>query len=182
MTGCGGRISRAHCLACGRSWEAAVLPLLQFCSLCHSLSMRQVTTQRHKLPIISSSSSKHILCSHVTTSIAVNHRLLKRNIIHYICSPTWFLEVYILARYKIMSGQVSTHDNVYSSQLYNAAPLGNWANQSLPYSLIMPSTWLGNDKYQFLSHRFKCDGDRWGPVRWYQIQSVRETPSESPIV
>ena len=77
----------------------------------------------------------------------------------------------ILVTSKIISGQVPTCDIAHSWQLYSAFPLRDqtartrsWYPTQLHYPdkeptsifliLITPITWLGSDKYQFLSHWF----------------------------
>ena len=76
----------------------------------------------------------------------------------YVCNL--FVVVLHLATPKVISGQVLTCDSVQSWWLYSAAPLGDqtwycyWSHypDTEPTStcpiLIMPSTWLGSDKYQ----------------------------------
>ena len=73
---------------------------------------------------------------------------------------------YILATSRFISGWVPTFGNAHSWWLYTAAPLGNQAISTISWYptpshypnteptspchiLIMPSSWLGSDKYQF---------------------------------
>ena len=102
--------------------------------------------------------------------LAVCRLLMPPPVIHILArdSPTsvgWLdVEFYVLATF-----MVPTCDNAHSWQLFSAALLGEWATSTMtlyhtksyyldtePTSpcpiLIMPSTWLGSDKYQFLSH------------------------------
>ena len=96
----------------------------------------------------------------------------------YSASPLFVsLLSYLLATSKVISGWVPTCDSVHSWRLYSAAPLGNqfistktWYSTpshhpdteptSHCHILIMPSTWLWRDMYQFykslvwLDHRF----------------------------
>ena len=84
--------------------------------------------------------------------------------------PGWFLEVYVLATFKAISGWVPTCDSVHSWWLNNAAPLGDEVVSTMIWyptqthspdtkltspscNLIMLSAWLGGDKYK-LSHWF----------------------------
>ena len=80
----------------------------------------------------------------------------------------WLLEFYILATFKVISGWVLICGSTKSWQLYSTAPLGNEATDNMIQdptqahypdteptslaSLIMPSAWLGGNKYTFLSH------------------------------
>ena len=78
--------------------------------------------------------------------------------------------VYVPARSKVISWQILTcdSDSTHSWQLYSAAPLGDQATSTMTSSwyplrsyypnieetspcpiLIMPSAWLGSDKYQY---------------------------------
>ena len=80
-----------------------------------------------------------------------------------------FLLVYVLATSIVTSGRVLTCDSAYSWQLYSAGTLGNQAVSTMTTQshypdtdpnnpctiLIMPSSWLGSDKYQLhISHWF----------------------------
>ena len=71
---------------------------------------------------------------------------------------------YILPTSMVISGWVLTFDCTRSWWLYSAAKhhdwishsvtlSWHWAYQSLPYHIIMPSVWLGSNKYQFLNRR-----------------------------
>ena len=77
----------------------------------------------------------------------------------------WSLGFYNLATSKVISGWIPT----CAVPLYNAAPLGDEAVSTMTWCpiqshfpgngptsshpiLIMPSVWLGSDKYQFVSH------------------------------
>ena len=111
------------------------------------------------------------LCDVVILIVWTNQTL------HIHTSQTWFhllfltclfvylLLFYILPTSKVTSGQVPTCDSAHSSQLYNAAPLGNlaisimiWYPTKAHYPdteptspipiLIMLSSWLGSDKYK----------------------------------
>ena len=81
----------------------------------------------------------------------------------------WLLKVYILATSKFISGQVPTCDSAHSWLRYSTTALGdqaastmNWYHTQWHYPdtestshcpvLIMPSAWLGSDKYQVLTH------------------------------
>ena len=76
------------------------------------------------------------------------------------------LLLYILATSEVISGRVPTCDSAHSRRLYSATQLGNQAVSTMTWYptqshyhntdltspcpiLIMPSTWLGSDKYQF---------------------------------
>ena len=75
------------------------------------------------------------------------------------------MEFYVLATYKVISGQVLTCDSVHCWWLYSASPASQSRPPALWYpipshypdteltrpcpSIIMLSAWLGSDKYQF---------------------------------
>ena len=111
-----------------------------------------------------------------------------------ITSSGWLLGLYILAISKVILGWVFTCDSVHSWQLYSAVPLGDqvastWPNTILSHYpdteptspcpiLIMPSAWLGSDKYQFLSH-WSDSTSIWNP--WSpKIGEGRSTPLAIP--
>ena len=73
---------------------------------------------------------------------------------------------YVLATSNVISGWILTCDSSHSWWLYSAAPLGQQTASTMTWNLfqsyypdneptspcpilIMPSTWLGSDKYQF---------------------------------
>ena len=82
---------------------------------------------------------------------------------------------YALATSKVILGRVWTCDSAHSWWLYNTAPLGNQATSTMttqahypdtrPTSpcpiIIMPSTWLGSDKYQFHKLFVWLDHGHW---------------------
>ena len=95
----------------------------------------------------------------------------------YVCTYIWtktkFLKVffYDLATAKFVSGQVPTYDSAYSWRLYSAAPLQKEAVSTMTWYptqshldtdstgpiLLILSTWLGSDKYQFYNSLFWLD-------------------------
>ena len=103
-----------------------------------------------------------------------------------------FVVVYILATSKVTAGWVQTCDNAHSWYFCSAASLGCQAASTMtcylmqshypdtePTSpcpiLIMPSTWLGSDKYQFVSHWFDLTmgSNPWSPARETRALPIR---------
>ena len=112
--------------------------------------------------------SEHNLDSSVINKFATNNELLSLTpSLNNHGEDVGLLLFYILATSKILSGHIWSCASVNSWWLYSAARLRDqatstmtwyphsvtlswhWANWSLPYPNIMPSTWLGSDKYQF---------------------------------
>ena len=83
----------------------------------------------------------------------------------------WLLEFYVLGTCKVISGWIPSCDSAQPWWPYSPAPLWDQASSTMtqcstqshypdpePTSpcpiLIISSTWLGSDRYQFLSHQF----------------------------
>ena len=152
------------CTSSDHSWIVVVPSMLQFCDLCHALSVHPANIQQHKLPIHARSFQDFFVC--------VNIFILLTKSVSSTCLPAIFqfriiyTKVYVLATSTVISGRVPTvtvhirgdfivllHWEIRSPAPSPDSPLKSHypdTEQSSPCAiLIMPSIQLGSEKYQF---------------------------------